>query len=154
MEIYDLVEIYSSIVKGNYKNSLDVIQAAEDQGVKSMVEALVATNHSKEQIIAALGKKSKGRKPVVIKNPLYELANFGEEDDHGLTDAIHGVCNSFDEGDSAKRIKITPRKLRLVLKMDEITTDKVMGMLFVGKAQAGRYIRAAKILIEVLGKQQ
>ena len=52
------------------KNSLDIIQAAEDQGVKKMVECLVEQGFKKEEIQALCSKKSKGRKPEAVENPL------------------------------------------------------------------------------------
>ena len=49
-------------------------------------------------------------------------------------------------------MRITPRKLTMVMRIPEITTEAVKGVLFVGDMQARRYIKAAKILITILNK--
>lgn len=154
MHIYDLVDIYRGLISGNHKGSLEIIQAADDQGIKNMVECLVKQGFKKEEIEALCSKKSKGRKPESITNPLHTkmLDSVGTDDTFmsGLDDSISGVCNSFENDPGSKRIKITKRKLSMVLKLPVITTDLVKGVLFVGDAQARRYIKAAKIIIAVV----
>jgi len=153
MHIYDLVDIYRGLVSGNHKDSLAIIQAAEDQGVKKMVECLVDQGFKKEEIQALCNKKCRGRKPEEVVNPVSKMMLDSFEDKDfmfKLDDAISGVCHSFENDTKAKRIKITKRKLSLVLKMPVITTDKVKDLLFVGDAQARRYIKAAKVLISVI----
>ncbi len=155
MHIYDLVDIYRDLVSGNHKNSLDIIQAAEDQGIKKMVECLVEQGFNKEQIEALCSKKSKGRKPESITNPIAKKMLDGFGKDNGLAnldDAITGVCHSFEKGKGSERSRLSKRKLSMVLKIPVITTSAVKDVLFVGDAQARRYIKAVKILITVLNK--
>ena len=153
MHIYDLVELYEQFIKGSAKSSLDVIDLAEKEGVKDMIDLLISQGCTKTQIAALATKKSKGRKFEVIKNPIAVKLNETEEGGFNIDDAISGICNSFEKGEDAKRVRISPRKLKLVLKMDEITTDNAKGILFVGTVQARRYIKAAKLIITVFSKE-
>ena len=127
-----------------------------------MVDALAEKGFTKDEIIKLGNKGGKGRKPEAIVNPFYQditeesCSSLDEKEEPTyIQDAIYGVCNSFDSDNNgkAKRIVISPRKLSLVLKMPVITTKGVKGVLSVGDVQARRYIKAAKILITVLGNK-
>ena len=157
MNIYSLVETYGSLIKGNHTNSLDVIQAAEDQGVKEMVDCLAEKGFTKEKIVDLCNGKSKGRKPEVIDNPMAKtiLDNFGVDNNFmaEFDDAVTGACNSFETESRTKRARLSKRKLSLVMRMPTITTQKVKDVLFIGDAQARRYIKAAKVLIAITGNK-
>ena len=101
----------------------------------------------------------RGKKPKIYRDLINLNEKSGMQDDKiigsasPIDDITYGAAWLCESGPKQIRPSISPKKLRTVMIMDEISVSTIMQRLKIDKRQAGRYFHGVELAFTVMNKE-